>query len=437
MCARKGLAVLGLCYGDEGKGSTVEFLSRIYKADVIRFEGGSQAAHHVVLPNGDWHCFSQIGSGALNGRSSYLYKDMIVDPNALLIEYKVLASKFLFGGPEGPFIHPECRIVTKYHKLVGRARAVALGRSTTGMGVGMVAHGYAWAEIKFQDLLNYGKELEHKLEVLREWSIHKINTYIRDCPLHESRLREILQIAKQETVENAGMDIREFLSNKGVAWKEWDLSGLGSRVILEGSQGALLDYDKGFYPHVSPVHSQLRYSMLEDLGIKHVTTIGVMRSYMTRHGRGVLVTEDKSLDVLPELHNIVEDPYRQGKFRRGWLDLVAVRYGIDICESIDGLFITNLDKTDALPEIAICTGYGCHYHDHVYDRLPAFPKSTVERERLTQTLLEIPYIDYKTVKHSIELPDFIEDELQLPVFGISTGPTWTHKYLRESFTGVE
>jgi adenylosuccinate synthase len=436
MCTRKGLAVLGTGYGDEGKGSVVDLLSHIYHADVVRFNGASQAAHHIVTPEGIWHCCSQMGAGSFNHRKTHLYKNMIIDLETLSVEYDIFAEKMRrmgFDIPIGPFIHPECRLITRYHKLAGRASAIFEGRSTTGMGVGMVAYEKSWpTQIKFRETKIYNNTLEDKLKDLREWALFFISDLVGQNSQNRDRLEEIFTTVKEETLRIATQRILRFKSRENIAWNHWDLSEMGPLLILEGSQGALLDRHKGFYPHVSPTESQIKQDVIKDLNLETITKIGVLRSYMTRHGRGPLVTEDTSLNTLPELHNTNENPERQGKFRRGWLDLVAMKHGITICGGVDGLFITNIDKTDVLPSLKVCT----EYQDPEVSNFLRWPPSHIKRrEEFTHTLLNMSSVDYKVLSNSSELVDLVEQQLELPVWGTSYGPSWPDKDLRESFPG--
>lgn len=119
--------------------------------------------------------------------------------------------------------------------------------------------------------------------------------------------------------------------------------------VFEGSQGVLLDYEHGFWPHVTK--SKIRFP-----DIKTVCKIGVIRAYQTRHGNGFFLTEDPELDdYLQEPHNL-ENKW-QGKFRRGWLDLVSLRYALNVVGGVDFLAVTHLDCVEKIPVVKICNRY--------------------------------------------------------------------------------
>ena len=133
--------VIGLGFGDEGKGSIVDFLVRKFKAShVIRFNGGPQAAHHVVLPDGIEHTFSHFGSGSFNTNvKTFISKEMVIQPLYLLREAEVLKLKGIKNIMDRIFIDQECFIVTPLHKMIGRILEVSRGQnrhSSTGLGVG-------------------------------------------------------------------------------------------------------------------------------------------------------------------------------------------------------------------------------------------------------------------------------------------------------------
>ena len=131
----------GLLFGDEGKGTTVEYLANETKAKlVVRFGGGSQAAHHIVLQNGIWHCFSQFGAGSfLPGCRTLLGKYMFISPHTMKNEEKVLLDKGQIDILNRLHIDNDCFIITPYHKLLNRICEILKGgkmHGSTGQGVG-------------------------------------------------------------------------------------------------------------------------------------------------------------------------------------------------------------------------------------------------------------------------------------------------------------
>ncbi|KAF0249156.1 MAG: adenylosuccinate synthase [bacterium] len=124
---KQAFIVVGLGYGDEGKGTTTDYLTRKYQAHtVIRFNGGSQAAHHVVTSSGITHCFAQFGSGTLvSGVRSYLSSYMAVDPLALLVENQALQEKGVQDGLSRIIIDENCLVITPFHKIINQMQEVS------------------------------------------------------------------------------------------------------------------------------------------------------------------------------------------------------------------------------------------------------------------------------------------------------------------------
>jgi adenylosuccinate synthase len=135
--------VAGLGFGDEGKGSIVDALTRKHQADlVVRFSGGAQAAHHVVTDDGREHCFAQFGSGTLAGASTHLSRFMLIDPLALVKEAEHLKQIGVVDPFERLTIDPRAPIITPYHRAMNRLRELSRGRQrhgSCGVGIGELA----------------------------------------------------------------------------------------------------------------------------------------------------------------------------------------------------------------------------------------------------------------------------------------------------------
>src|SRR5690242_399336 len=141
---KRAIITVGLGFGDEGKGATVDYLTRAYDADlVVRYCGGSQAGHNVELSDGRRHTFSQFGAGTLvRGRDrprTYLGPNVVIDPPAMLREARHLAEL----GVEEPLslltIHPRCLVTTVWHRTLNRLRELSRGEDrhgSCGQGVG-------------------------------------------------------------------------------------------------------------------------------------------------------------------------------------------------------------------------------------------------------------------------------------------------------------
>jgi adenylosuccinate synthase len=182
---------------------------------------------------------------------------------------------------------------------------------------------------------------------------------------------------------------------------EGHLARLAARgaLVFEGAQGALLDRDHGFWPHVTPTRTTFHnaLALLEEAGLGGAPReqVGVFRAYASRHGAGPFVTEDEGLlQRLPEPHN-AHGPW-QGAFRVGWFDLVAARYALEACGGADSLSLTCLDRLDGFEELRVCEAYECEAAPDELDGLVAWsrPDATGATARIS-ALLPQPPADYE------------------------------------------
>jgi adenylosuccinate synthase len=339
--------VVGLGFGDEGKGTIVDFLARARAAStVVRFSGGPQAGHNVVTADGRWHCFAQLGAGSFAGARTHLAPGMAVELEALAVERATFASKggAAFAGKGGDArvtIDPACTLVTPMHKLVNQLRELAAPRGTCGMGVGEAVR---WREaglaLTVGDLARDGRvELERLIE-------HAFA--IADAGLVTSNAaREVYDYFRARCDARTLIDrYRAILDDVAI-----ERAPIAADAIFEGAQGALLDRTRGFIPHVTQARTTAHDALVLAPGAR---VIGVLRAYHHRHGLGPLVTEDAAL-ALPDRYNATNR--WQGTFRVGHLDLVAARYGIALNDRVDALAITGLDRLAGLAELRACTSY--------------------------------------------------------------------------------
>jgi adenylosuccinate synthase len=321
--------VLGLGFGDEGKGTLVDWLARRAESPplVVRFNGGPQAQHHVVTDDGRVHCFAQLGSASfVEGSRTHLAHDMAVDPFALHAE---IAE---FDAPVEVTIDPRCVVVTPWHAIVNRIRESIRGagrHGTTGRGI---------REAKLGD---------HRLLVgdltLDGLRAHRGNV-----------MAEATALAPDHELIARGHDDELFAAFADAALRPADAAfkrvaittelPRAESIIFESAQGALLDRDHGFWPHVTPSRITRKAAEVaaRELGLADDLEVwGVLRAYYTRHGEGPFPTEDPLLH-LPELHNREDGP--AGRFRVGWFDAELARKAFDFAGPIDKLAITCLDR---------------------------------------------------------------------------------------------
>lgn len=361
------VSLLGLGFGDCGKGLFTDFLARHWQAHtVVRFNGGAQAGHNVVLPDGRHHTFSQFCAASFQpGVRTMLAAPMVLHPGALLVENRLLQQNGVPDAMQRLSIDGRCRINTPFHQAAGRLRELLRGpaaHGTCGVGVGeTVAHGLAWPDqmLCYADLSRPKLALA-KLDAIRQTLLAE---FTPDCPVPDNAsqysterqmlldpaisARWLLQIG--ELTRSVPPSSREALNSQ--------LQQPGT-VLFEGAQGVLLDEWRGFHPHTtwSTIHPDSVCGVLLELGIiEPARHFGILRSYHTRHGQGPLPTQDSALDVLAEPHN--HGACWQGRFWRGHFDAVLLRYALDVCGPLDGLLISHLDALGQVPGIRYCHAY--------------------------------------------------------------------------------
>ena len=211
--AKRAFIVTGLGYGDEGKGTTVHWLSAKHRAHTVIRTGGPQAYHRVVIKNGREHIHSQFGSGTLSGTATHLSKNMLIDPHGILTEGEAL--KYQHGIKEVfsmLTIHEDALVITPFHAMANRLRELARGTErygSVGIGVGetvLDAEAYPKEAIYARDLVHPG--LREKLEVIRArktCELEEILAQVESWPedVREKGRREISYLKNQDTIQCA------------------------------------------------------------------------------------------------------------------------------------------------------------------------------------------------------------------------------------------
>lgn len=388
-------AVIGIAYGDEGKGAVVDrYCATGDYSAVVRFNGGCQAAHNVITNDGRHHTFAQFGSGTLQGVPTYLSEFMMVEPLSLANEAAGLKA---IGVPD-PYslltIHPKALVTTPYHWLVNRAREDARGwgrHGSCGRGIGATAE-YALQEpyaLRVEDLKS--RELVYR-------KLLRMGPWLRENDVEMGHCTDAWTLA-----ETYYWTVHKTIKISADLPK--------GNLVFEGAQGVLLDEHVGFHPYTtwSTVTPHNIFTMVPR---ESVEVIGVTRTYMTRHGAGPFVTEDSSLQV-PESHN--KDENYQGPWRVGHLDIPALKYAIDSCGGIDGLYVTHADAM--IPQMETCIGY--EFPDGgKFDLVPIPSESLDRRACRTRNLARTRPV----YLYGPRTPRAIAEMLDVPLIGIGTGP---------------
>jgi adenylosuccinate synthase len=429
---RHAYIVAGFGYGDECKGSITDYLARIHGVHtVIRYNGGAQAAHNVVLSDGRHHTFSQFGSASfIPGVRTHLSQFTLVNPLGMKIESDILATKNVTDASIRANIDERALIITPFHCSANRLREVARGNKrhgSCGQGVGETvrdANEHNDIAIKAADLTDL-ERFRRKLMVVQRAKLSEMSNIIsctRDDP--KSR-REALILTSPDMVDRLMPKYKAFVRSVEIVSDvnaDAILRQEGS-VIFEGAQGTLLDETFGFHPYVTWTNTTLANAefMLRSSGYSgKVTRYGLFRAYFTRHGYGPFVSEDSELSLaLQDTHNGMHEWQRE--FRVGWFDIIAARYAISVAGNVDGLAISCLDRFEKLHKWKICVGY---YHPQYGYIEKIEPDSLGKQECLTKMLMECRPV-YHTFRHRDihEYLEFLEDKLQVPIALTSRGPT--------------
>ncbi|GAB4060080.1 adenylosuccinate synthetase [Catellatospora paridis] len=400
MTSARHVIVVDLGYGDAGKGTIVDWLCATRPVTtVIRFNGGAQAAHNVVTPDGRHHTFAQFGSGTLHGVRTHLSRFMMVDPLALAAEAGHLAELGVAAPFELLTVDRQALLTTPWHRAANRAREAARGQDrhgSCGMGVGETA---AFA-LAHPDLAVRAGDTESPATLARKLRAVRDALTAQLGPLDAPPVAAVA-----EAFRWFGTAIRLVSSSR---------QALRGPCVFEGAQGVLLDEWRGFHPYTtwSTTTFDNAETLLAESGDGAALRLGVVRTYTTRHGAGPLVTEDPRLTAtLPERHN-THGPW-QGAWRAGHFDAVAHRYAVEVCGGVDALAVTHLDVA-AHHDLKMCLSY------EQLDRIvPGEHGDLAYQEKLTQTLTTATPV-------YTGLTD-VGEVLGAPIAVTSRGPTWRDK----------
>jgi adenylosuccinate synthase len=355
------IVVVGLQWGDEGKGKIVDCLSE--KADVVaRYQGGHNAGHTVVI-NNEKFILHLIPSGILyKGKKCLIGNGVVIDPAALIEEIKGLQARGVeISG--NLFISKNAHVIMPYHIALDKESEKLRGDKsigTTGRGIGPAyCDKIGRTGIRMADLLypsvfreKVNSHLFHVNFLLE--NLYKAGTFSTDTIYHE-----YMGYAEKLSTYIADTDI---IINKTISAK--------GNVLFEGAQGTLLDIDHGTYPFVTSSNA-IAGGACTGLGVgptKISRVLGVVKAYTTRVGSGPFPTEIKDAlgDTLREKGG--EYGATTGRPRRcGWLDAVILRHSTRI-NGTTGIAITKLDILDGLDSIKICTAY--RHEGKLYDEFP-------------------------------------------------------------------
>jgi adenylosuccinate synthase len=366
---KKSFVLAGLGFGDEGKGSVVDWLVREHNIKMVcRYNGGFQAAHNVVTPEGVHHTFSQYGSGTLASDDvrTVIFSPVIVNPMSFLEERDILRSKGV-NTANRVIVSSRCRIATPFHAVLNRVYEVCRGNDrhgSCGQGIGIVAKADEGQCMYVEDLSCSKKAIAIKMEYIRGLVMNRITTHRYGRGDYELYIHEqIGKLCKMDIPAIVDQYLEFYDEVEVMAGDDVSLLADSSHVF-EGAQGVLLDEKHGFFPHVTKSNATFDNAlMLLDTARfdGEIVKVGVIRAYHTRHGNGPFPSESEFLtemNCMQEEHNSKGE--WQGAFRIGHLDIVLVKYALDVVDGVDMLVVTNVDRLYGL-ENNFCYAYkGSH-----------------------------------------------------------------------------
>lgn len=298
---KKCSVVVGLQFGDEGKGSYVNELCSDSSV-VVRFNGGHQAGH-TVLYNGLKHTFSSFGSGTLKNIPTFWSKYCTVSPNTVYNEAKNLLS---IGLEPKLYIDPLCPVTTPYDIIANQNDNN--GHGTVGVGFGKTIQRHEdYYKLYYQDIFNE-TILKAKLENIKNYYNFELPK-----PTLDTWIDRI----------NGLIKFKIFTLDKLPNFKHY---------VFEGAQGILLDQDFGFFPNVTRSNTTTKnvYNLISDFGINEedIDIYYITRCYQTRHGNGFMTNENIKFNLINTESEINITGKFQGQFRKSILDIDLIKYSL-------------------------------------------------------------------------------------------------------------
>ena len=344
------IVVIGAQWGDEGKGKATDLLGERVQW-VVRYQGGNNAGHTVVLPTGENFALHLIPSGVLTPHvTNVIGNGVVVDPGVLLEELAGLERRDV--DTSRLLISADAHLLMPYHVAIDKVTERYMGSKkigTTGRGIGPCYQDkIARIGIRVADVLDH-ESLAQKIEAALEFKNQVlVKIYNRKALEPQQVLEDLLEQAEgfKHRIADTGLLLGAALDR-------------GENVLLEGSQGTLLDVDHGTYPYVTSSNPTAGGAAVgSGVGPTRITTVlGILKAYTTRVGSGPFPTElfDANGEYLSKTGG--EVGVTTGRRRRcGWFDAVIARYATRV-NGITDYFLTKLDVLSSLETVPVCVGY--------------------------------------------------------------------------------
>ena len=408
--------LLGLQWGDEGKGKIVDVLTRDYDV-VARFQGGPNAGHTLEF-NGIKHVLHTIPSGIFHPKAiNIVGNGVVIDPVVFMREIDKLIP-FGVSFADCLRISRKAHLILPTHRLLDAASEAAKGKNKIGSTLKGI--GPSYMDKTGRNGLRVGDielpDFSERYQALKDKHLQMLDGAAPAFNLDEAEAEWHAAIARLLELPLADTDILIQEAYRA-----------GKRILAEGAQGTMLDIDFGTYPFVTS-STTTAAGACTGLGLapnRIGEVIGIFKAYCTRVGSGPFPTElddelgEKIRQIGREFGSTTGRPRRTG-----WLDLVALKYAVEV-NGVTQLMMMKADVLSGLDSLVVCTSY--RYRGEEVDHLPY---------RLDAQLLEPVYQslpgwseDLTGVRKTTDLPDtltsyvrFIEDFTGVPVVLVSVGP---------------
>ena len=414
-------AVIGLQWGDEGKGKIVDYLSEEFDL-VVRYQGGNNAGHTVIVDDNTYK-LNLIPSGVIRGKVCFLGQGVVLDPNHFYNEYYQITKKI--DNPK-VFLSSNISLILEYHKQLDKVNELILKNEkkigTTSKGIGPAYQDKVGRKsIKLYDLKSKNTLIE-KLQTIKKFYDPILERFDENKINIEHTIIELLNfydLVKELIIDNSFIK-KEFKNKK---------------ILFEGAQGALLDLDHGSYPFVTSSNTVSSNIIIGSALQVDYQTIGIFKAYATRVGNGPFPSElfDSTGDYIAK-KGVEIGTVTKRQRRCGWLDLVSLKYSCEI-NSVNELCMTKADVLNNLSEIRVCKSYNSKKYEDVN-----FSESDVlDSLSLDESDFEIfsSWGEIKDLSKFEILPDnlkkyisYIEEYLSIPIKIISLGPERNQTIIR-------
>jgi adenylosuccinate synthase len=409
--------LIGLQWGDEGKGKIVDVLAPTYDI-VARFQGGPNAGHTLEF-EGTKHVLHQIPSGIFHPSiQNIIGNGVVLDPIVFRIEMQKLQDRGV-DATQNLFISKKASLILPSHKVLDKVSEEALGTGKIGSTLKGIGPTYqdkiGRVGLRVGDILADDFQDRYKKLLDRHRKTVEFYGQTMDLGEQEQKFFEAVDYLRTLQLVDSEYMINDALKN-------------GKRVLAEGAQGSLLDVDFGTYPFVTS-STTLVAGACTGLGVapQHIGEVyGIFKAYCTRVGSGPFPTE-----LLDEVGEQIRQAGREfgsttGRPRRcGWVDLPSLKYSI----MLNGVTQLNMMKADVLTDfdiIRVCTHYKLPSGE-ITDQLP----HSLEIEGIEPIYTEMPgwRVDLNQIETVEALPEafnnymtFLEEQLQVPITIASVGP---------------